>query len=574
MRLYCQDVSGSGENIVRDLVYRETPQLNLIRQAVDTLVSRIGTQRPKPQYIVTDGSFDLERVARLRTRVLEGQLHDSGAYEVMPVALVDALNNGIGHVTAYLDPDTDQVTCERCEPGEVVIDPREGRCGEPTRVQRKRAMSKDVIRAMYPDVSEARLEQAKKPTDADRELSFTPRDSSVDEVMVYEGWYSPPGKDKKGGRHVICLSSCTLVDEAWDHIIPIVPIYGWKRQTGYWGIGVAEMGAESQDRYNQNEAKIEYMQRLGSTAWVLADRNSDVRVERLTNEPLAIVRFTSRGVEPKIQVFSATPMDLVQENERIRERFLSMLGVSQMAAEARKPAGLDSAPSQRAYEDITSQRHSPQSKQYENAFMHLVRVYEALNDHAQSTKKGGYSVTARTQRGLVPLVKLVKWSDAHMPPEQYRLTCFPTSQLPTTVPGRLAALSEWVASGFVSRPYAQKQMIDLPDDDMQRLELADLDFVMWQIEEILDGKNVSPESYQDMSLAADTARRAYLQIKSRGAPEEILETMRNFIDDCMEELQKQQAAAAPPPAPPGQPAPMDPAALGMAASMPTLGVPA
>ena len=46
--------------------------------------------------------------------------------------------------------------------------------------------------------------------------------------------------------------------------------------------------------------------------------------------------------------------------------------------------------------------------------------------------------------------------------------------------GRLAALSEWVASGFVSRPYAQKQVIDMPDDDMQRLELADLDFVMWQ----------------------------------------------------------------------------------------------
>lgn len=555
MRLYCQDVSGSGTNIVRNLIYRETPQLNLIRQAVDTLVSRIGTQKPKPQYIVTDGSFDLERVARLRTRVLEGQLYDSGGYEVMPEVLVDALALGDGFAVAYLDPDTAQIGIERAHPGEIVVDPREGMHGNPRRIHRKRPMSKDAIRDLYPDVSDALLSQARGPTDSEREMSFLPLDRTIDEVMVYEGWFSPPGKDKKGGRHVLALSSCTLADEDWDYEIPVIHLHGWKRQIGYWGIGVAELGAEAQDRYNQNEAKIEHMQRLGSTAWVLADRNADVRVERLTNEPLSIVRYTSRGAEPKIQVFSATPLDLVQENERIRERFLSMLGVSQMAAEARKPAGLDSAVSQRAYEDITSQRHATQSKQFEDAYMRIVEVFEGLNDHAQKSGDG-YSVSARTQRGLVPLVKQVKWSDAHLPREQYRLTCFPTSQLPTTVPGRLAALSEWVASGFVSRPYAQKQLIDMPDDDMQRLELADLDFVMWQIEEMLDGKGVSPESYQDMSLAADTTRRAYLQVKSRGAPEALLETMRNFVDDCMDEIKKQKAAQAaentPPTPPPDQ----------------------
>lgn len=555
MRLYCPDVAGSGSTVVRDMVKRESPQLNLIRQATDTLVSRIGTQRPKPQYIVTDGSFDLERVARLRTRVLEGQLYDCGGYEIMPLVLVDALALGTGHAVAYVDPDTDQIKCERALPGEIVIDPREGAYGSPCRVHRKRAISRDVIRDMY-DVSDALLSLAKGPSDTDRDLMFLPRDKALDEVMVYEGWFSPPGDNKENGRHVIALSSCTLIDEPWEHIIPVVRLIGWQRQVGYWGVGIAELGAESQDRYNTNEEKIEYMQRLGSTAWVLADRNADIRVERLTNEPLSIVRFTSRGVEPKIQVFSATPMDLVQENERIRERLLSMLGISQMAAEAKRPAGLDSGPAQRTYEDITSQRHSPQSKQYEDAFMLLVRVFEDLNDYVQQEKGSAYSVAARTQRGLVPLVKQVKWSDAHIAPEQYRLTCFPTSQLPSTVPGRLAALSEWVASGFVSRPYAQKQMIDMPDDDMQRLELADLDFVMWQIEEILDGKVVSPESYQDLTLAADTARRAYLQVKSRGAPESVLEGLRNFVDDCMDELKKQQAAQAPPaqPMPAGPPA--------------------
>jgi hypothetical protein len=291
--------------------------------------------------------------------------------------------------------------------------------------------------------------------------------------------------------------------------------------------------------------RIEYMQHLGSTAWVVVDRRSEVRVERLSNEPLAIVKHSGMGAEPKIQVFAATPNDLVMEVDRIRERFLSMCGVSVMAAEAKRPAGLDSAPAQRTYEEITNSRHAVQARMFENAYMDLVRMLEELNARAQE-EDGSYSVQARTQRGLVPLIKTVKWSDARLPPEQYRITCFPTSQLPRSVPGRIAALSEWVASGFISRPYAQKQILEMPDDDMQRLELADIDFVMWQIEEILDGKVMSPESYQDKQLAADTARRAYLQTKVQGAPEEILEVLRNFIDDCL----------PPPPPPPEAQAPM------------------
>lgn len=562
MRLYCADVSGTGANLIKNLFNRPTSQLNLIRQAVDTLASRISQQRPKPQYIVTDGSFDLEQVARLRTRVLEGQLYDCGGYEVMPQALVDALVLGTGHVVGYLDEETGQPQIERCMPGEILVDPRDAATGKPRCVYRNRAMSRDVIRDLFPDVSDARLSQARSPNDAERAALFLPADRTVDEVMVTEAWYAPPGVDKTGGRHVIALSSCTLLDEEWDHMIPVVPIYAWKRQTGYWGVGVAELGEASQECLDRLLQNIEYVQRKGSTVWVLCDRRAEIRVERLTNEPLSIVKYTGTGNPPVIQTFNATPDDWIQEIDRIRERFMSMLGVSQMAAENRVPAGITgSGAAQRTYEDISSQRHAPQARQYEDAFMQLVEVLEALNEHAQANDES-YSVMARTQRGLVPLVRQVKWSDARMDKEQYRLTCFPTSQLPTTVPGRLAALQEWVASGFVSRPYAQKQLIDLPDDDMQRLELADLDFVMWQIEEILNGKVVSPEAYQNLEMSADTARRAYLQVKSRGAPEQILETLRNFIDDCMDQVKdaqakaaaEAQASAAPPMGPAAQPA--------------------
>ena len=542
MRMYNPDVSGSGSNMVREILFRAAvSEFNLIKQVVETVASQIAPHKPKPQYIVTDGSFDLQRIARLRTRVLEGQLDDSGAYAVMPHAFYDALITGTGHVAAYNDPDTGKPKVERCLPGEILVDPRDGAMGNPRCKYRRRAIARDVLRDLY-DVSPALLQQAGAPRDGDTGALFLPRDRTIDEVFVTEAYYSPAGDDKRGGRHVIALSSTVLVDEEWEQEIPIVPIYWQKRQVGYWGLGIPELGEHAQDRLDRLMERIEYMQHLGSTAWVVCDKRSEVRVERLTNEPLSIVRHSGMGAEPKIQVFAATPNDLVQEVDRIRERFLSMCGVSVMAAEAKRPAGLDSAPAQRTYEEITNSRHAVQAKEYEAAYMRLVEILEQLNARAQDMDRS-YSVAARTQRGLVPLIKTVKWSDANLPPEQYRITCFPTSQLPNTVAGRIAALQEWVASGFISRPYAQKQVIDMPDDDMQRLELADLDFVMWQIEEILDGKVVSPESYQNKELAADTARRAYLQVKSQGAPEEILDTLRNFIDDCLPPPPPEETAA-------------------------------
>jgi len=559
MRLYCPDVSGNGQDIVTALK-RDYPKFNMIKQAVDTMVSQIATQRPKPQYIVTEGEFEMEQRARTKTRVLEGQCYDLGAYDLMPRVCLDAGVLGTGHAVPYLDRYTNEPELERCMPGEVMIDPRGAITGDSHIKYRCRGLSRDFIEDQW-GVDYADLRGAADMTDLDRQMLFLPHDQSLDEVMVIEACYAPsPGKKK--GRHIIATSNLTLVDEDWEYAVPLVPLRFQNRQVGYWGLGLAEIGCESQARLDMLLERIQQCQHLGSTVWAMIDERAKIRADKLTNEPCTIVRYQGTGNPPQLQVFRATPEDLTAEVERIRERFLSETGISVMSAEAKKPAGLNSAPAQRAFEDISSQRHQIQGKQYEAAFMELVKRLEDVNDQAQKVN-GGYSVAARTQRGLVPLVRTVKWSEAAIPAEKYRLTCFPTSQLPNTISGRLEALQEWVASGFVSRPYAQKQVIDAPSDDYQQLELADIDFVMWQVEEILDGRPVVPEPYQHLQLAADTVRRVYLQVKSRGAPEEVLMRLRAFVDAAMppappppqalpQSMQIAPGAAIQPPALPGQ----------------------
>lgn len=529
LRLYSPDVSGNGEDAIAALK-RDRPQFNMIKQGVDTMASQIATQKYLPQYVITEGEYTLQRTARLRTRVLEGQCYDMDIHSKMSAAFVDAAVLGTGHLVGYIDPEKKEPCVERALPGEIMVDPRAAITGQVFEIFRERGIARDTIAELYKDkVTDSDLSKAARPNERSQALLFMPRDNMLDEVQVREAWYWGPGK----GRHVIALSSCVLVDEDWDYGNPTVAVRYQRRQIGYWGIGLAEVGRDSQARLDEILTRITDCQRIGATVWLTIDRNAKIRVESLSNQPMTLVQGDFRsGDRPVLQVFNATPPELFAEIDRIRERFLSETGISVLAAENKKPAGLDSAPAQRTYEDLTAKRHQPVADQYKASWLAAIELLERLNTQAQKVN-GGYSVTARTQRGLVPLTRTVKWSDVDMPPEKYRLSLLLTSDTPYQVAGRLQAMSEWMASGLTARPNAQRIAYDGPDASLQRLELADADFAMWQVEEILEGREAVVEPYQSMAIAGDIMRRAYLQVKAAGCPENILAQMRAFVDSCL-----------------------------------------
>jgi hypothetical protein len=517
-------------------------RFNLIASAIDTAASQIATQRPKPMYLTSEGDFGLQRQARLRTRVLEGQLYDTGSYDVMPEVFMDAAILGTGHYYGYLDPDSGEPRVERCLPGSVFVDPRDGMTCDPMCIYRRIPVAREVLQEMYP-ASAKLIANAEGPSHDDKNDLWLARDTTVDEVVVVMAWRRPTKKDGDDGRFVICVSTGTLHDEPWKWRLPI-RAYRWKkRQAGYWGMGIAEAGRDPQARINKLIKRGERMQDLGSNAWVLVERNSKVRVEKLTNEPLSIVQYEG-AAPPQVVTFTGKPPDIDASVDQIREQFFSEQGISTMAAEAKKPAGLDSGAAQRAYQDITSQRHQVQAKAFEKAYMDLVELLEELNERA-SEDKGDYTITARTTRGRVQLVNQVKWKEVSLPENKYRLTCFPTSALPSTPAGKMAMVGEWIASGFISRPMAQQLALDLPDTDQAaRLELADMDAVMHDVEKMLDGQPAYPDPHMEPRMAFDIARRSYLQVRTQDAPEEIQQLFRDYIQDVQELLKAGQPAPA------------------------------
>jgi hypothetical protein len=540
MELYSnQNVSGNGStNILRDRV-----RFNIISQAVDTAVSQIGTQKPKPLYLTNEGDFSLQRQARLRTRVLEGQLYDLGAYEIMPEVFRDACILGSGWVYCYLDPETQEPKIERCLPGTVWVDPRDGLRRDPQCVYYRIPVARDVVRELYPDVEDSIIDSAEGPDSHDKQDQYlTGQDSTVDDVMVVFSYRRKSTPKSEDGRLVVSLSSGTLLDTQWDYSLPFVHVTWKTRQFGYYGSGIAEAGRDPQARIQKMILRGERMTDLGANAWVLVDRNAKVRVEKLTNDPLNIVHYEGTANPPTIQAFSAKPPEIDQEIAMVREQFFAELGLNTLAAEGKKPSGLDSGRAQREYHDITSQRHQVQAQAFQQAYMVLVEKLEELNERASEINTN-YKVTARTTRGRSTLVSQVKWKDVRLPENQYRLTCWPTSLLPSSPAGRMAMVQEWVASNFISRPSAQQLILDIPDTDAAaRMELADMDCVMHDCELMLEGKDAYPEAYQNLQLTADIARRAYLQIK-HDAPEEVCDAFRSYIDEALSLLQSKTTPA-------------------------------
>jgi hypothetical protein len=565
MQMYANlDVTGDGYGSADAAQLGGRMRYNVCQSIVDTAASVIAQQRPKPQYLTQDGDFGLQRQARLRTQVLEGQLYETGAYELAPRAFVDGAVVGTGVVYGCLRDGKPHL--ERVSPLEVWVDRSEAIYGKPKTYYRTHLMLKDDLSELYPE-HEQLIARASSIGPDERADLWLRADPDADQVLIVESWRLACGETK--GKHVLAIEGGTLVSEDWEHETPPFAFYRWaNRQLGFWGCGLVERAKDAQWRINRLIATITDISNLGSNMHVWVEQNAKIKVESLTNDACKVYRYT--GSKPDFTTVNAVPSELFSQLDREREQIFSQEGVSQMQAEGKKPSGLDSAPAQRTHDDLQTRRHVMNARAYENFYMEIVKLLEVLNEQAYGDDSS-YTITSRSRRGQMSLVKQVKWGVVRMPEAKYRLQMFPTSALPTTPAGKMQTVQEWIAAGFITPPFAQ-QLLDFPDIDAStRLQIADLDYAMWQVEQILDGYEVVPIPQQDLKLAADLARRSLLQSEINGAPEPVLQALRDHAQACLDlaappvntNALAPVAPAGPgavPPLPPGAPESLIPAA--------------
>ena len=274
---------------------------------------------------------------------------------------------------------------------------------------------------------------------------------------------------------------------------------------------------------------------LVSVPKLLVEASSKIVSSHLNNRIGGVIKYA--GTPTTYAPLGGIPGELFSHLDRLYQRAYEISGISQLSAQSLKPAGLDSGKALREYNDLETERFMAVAKRYEKCFMNAAEI---MIDMAKDLylSEGDFSVKAKDGK----FVETISWKDVNMDADKYLMQIFTTSSLSSTPAARLADIQDLLAAGFIGKEDALK-LLDFPDLEasmnMLNSDSTNLEKI---IETMMDkGEYFPPEPYQNLENALRKVQQAYLMYKVQGAPDERLELLRQFMEDCQNLIERAQA---------------------------------
>lgn len=520
--------------------------LNIIQSMIDTVVSKLTKNKPRPLFLTDGGDWSLQQKAKKLTKFVEGQMYANKFYESRAMAIQDSCIFGTGALKFYRDEK--DICIERVFIDELAVDEKESLYSTVRQLSQTKLIDKDVLKSMFPNKAD-KIEVFSANELSEYYSSTTSSKSTDNLVEVVEAWYLPTKKGAKDGKHVIVMDKVELFSEPYTK--DCFPFVFWKwgvRPVGFWGQGIAEQLTGIQLEINKILRTIQVSMHLVSIPKIFVEASSKVVSSHLNNKIGGIIKYV--GVPPQEGKLGTIPPDLFNHLDRLYGRAYEIVGVSQLAAQAAKPQGLNSGKALREFNDIESERFMSVAQRDEQCVLESAAQLIALAKEIHE-EYGEYKVKIKNSYGM----QVLDWSEVDMEEDQYIMQMYPVSSLSKTPAGRLQDIQELMSAGLIG-PEDGKRLLDFPDlTEHFNFTNAPLDNIMRTIELMVDkGTYMSPEPYQNLELGITKMQEAYLYLQTCNAPESRLELIRRWIEDAQALMQKaqqemmaqQQAMAAPP----------------------------
>ena len=506
--------------------------LNIIQSMCDTVTARVAKAKPMATYLTSGGDWEMQRKAKRLTKFTSGQFYGSKIYEVAPKVFLDACVFGTG-VMKIFEHDG-EIKCERVFPDEIVVDDLEARYGNPRQMFQRKVVDKQVLASLFPEFAED-IHNASSVEDDDTLYRAS------EQIECIEAWHLPSSKDAKDGRHVIAIENATLMDDSWERDdFPFAFIRWTNRLLGFFGQGLAEQLTGIQVEINRLLRNIQQQMHL-ATPKVFVESGSKISKAHINNEIWGVIEYA--GTPPQFFVPKTVSGEIFSHLDRLFNRAYEIAGVSQLAAGAKKPAGLESGVALREFQDIESERFLMVAKAYEQLFLDAA---DQMIDIAREVSARGESFEVISQGD--DDIEKIKWADIDLERNEYVMKVYPTSLLPTTPAAKLQKVIEMLQAGMLTQQEA-RALLDYPDlEAVNNMATASQELFNMMIERILEkGIYQAPEPYMNLSMGIAMMQSAYLRAKINSVPEARLDLFRRFIEDSIALLARMQAQAAPPP---------------------------
>lgn len=577
----------------KNMTYRAaTLPDNICKMSADTLTAKVATIRPIPQVLTSRGNWKDQRRARKMRQFIEGAFFQHKIHEELSAQIIrDALVSRGGVVQVDVDWRKKKTTVERVHPETIFVDEWDAEFGQPLTMIRLRTMERFTALRVLGKTKEAReaIEKAGRFSSSTQIIREEERSSTVERVELLEAWHRCMDHDETDkdhvctGKHVIICDGAVLFEEEWPHdYFPFAWLFYDMPPRGFFGSGLVQTLEGYQISTNEANSKLNEQYAQSGKAIILRD-GSGVFKSQITNG-LRVLECQPGPYDPVV-----FDMDMVNEHLRMRpseliDRALNASGLSQMAVQSEKPAGVDSGIALQTLDDVETQRHIVFGRRFEAWCLNVARLLvEAVKKIAK--KHGDFAVQVPMRGGFLDL----KWEDVKI--DGFQLQMQSVGQLYMSFAGRLEKLKTLFEMGAIDRGTFMRHM-DAGDVQSELdLETADKLLVDEVIESMLDAQTsqeandnyVDPHGDLPLAWAIRRVHQKKLQAQMDRAPKHVLDVLARFRDDLIYLEQKQAAntnagapaegpmplggGAPPPPAPmpPDGGIPMDP---GMAAGAP------
>lgn len=318
---------------------------NVIKSCINTLVSKIASQKVRPFINTVNGSFKDMQVCKQAQQYFDDLYDEQNINKVVSNAFKDSCIFDRGVI--YIDDKLHQIS--KILPWQVFIDPLEETYNKLTRAVYKRTQFPVTL------------------------LSFK-ADTERDNVTVYTYW------NLNDAKEVVYIPEIDYYKESkWDKgALPFIfmhyesPIKGTSSSSIVDDLYGIQM--EIQDLCN----KIRDASQLASPLKYFVPESSTIKTKKLSNRTGEIITYTPSPNMTSSPVTVATDpfMDpqWMTTLEQLKQHAYEICGISQLSATSQKPKGLDSGIALSTMEDIESDRFETQLNEVIRTYVEIAKL--------------------------------------------------------------------------------------------------------------------------------------------------------------------------------------------------------
>lgn len=331
-----------------------TPQLNVVKSCIDTLVSKVAQSKVRPFFNCINGTFKDIQIVKQSQQFFDQYFEMQNVNKIVSESFRDACIFDTGWI--YVNPFNKRI--EKALPYQVYVRPSEMSYGKITRVYYEQND--------YP-VSLLSEELQKKIHKVNENLAY----------VIYGVYFDTV--EHKVVQYINVLGTDDLIIEDYQSdVIPFIPIFYSTPIMGNSSQSIADMLNSIQMSIDCIMAKINEASQLNNALTFFVPDGSDLKVQQLNNRIGNVVRYRANADVGGNPIFTSTPQFINEQYfsalEQLKQNAYEMVGISQLSAQSKKPTGLDSGIALSTMEDVESERFETQLNQIIRCYVDITKV--------------------------------------------------------------------------------------------------------------------------------------------------------------------------------------------------------